>query len=98
MKERTPSPTTPISRNAGPTYPISVIEDGAEGSVIDNPNAPTVVEAGSDAETLDFCEVQVERIQNPNGNETVITTKTTYLPNGTRRIVKTIESIEEGHH
>jgi hypothetical protein len=86
MKERVlvTIPTRPTSRDAGPTYPPS----------IDDPDIVAIIDSAENS--IDsVVDTQVERILDPNGNETVITTVTTFLPNGTKRVVKTIETIED---
>lgn len=121
MNERktTPSPTTPVSRNAGPTYPLPTEGDDPGIDATDNIGDPgdiVIDEESSNFDTgqfgrttdpvgrrdvadndalSDYGETQVERIKDLNGNETIITTKTTYLPNGTKRVIKTIESVED---
>lgn len=91
----------PIQRNTGnevgqshpPTFTTANVPvDDDDNEDIDVMN--DVVSHDPDDESP-FVDTQVERITDLNGNETVITTTTTFLSDGTRRVVKTIETVEE---
>jgi hypothetical protein len=86
MKERArvPTRTTIPTRSNGPSYQQQPIDEPeiAPTETLDDPSELPV-------------DIQVERISAPNGNETIITTRTFFLPDGTRRVVKTIETMED---
>ena len=105
MKERNivPVPTRPLSRHAGPTYPPSVVTtNNPEAAVAAAEDEEEIVFIDEDVDQdrpipveSPVVDTQVERITDANGNETVITTATTFLFDGSRRVVRTIETLEE---
>jgi hypothetical protein len=83
MNERKRVPTRPTTQTASnaPTFPQVYEPEIDITANVDDPSESRV-------------DTQVERISDPYGNETVITTRTIFLPDGTKKVVKTIESIE----
>ena len=100
-------PTRPVSRNDGPSYPPSIAASDDPTS----PSNLVTTDLEVEEEEIVFSslddivdeipverpvvDTQVERTTDPNGNETVITTTTTFLPDGSRVVTKTIETVEE---
>jgi hypothetical protein len=90
-------PTRPVSRTAGPSYTHPNLQPTAPEDEEDE--IAYSVENGFDIDLpvaeSPVVDTQVERTTDSNGNETVITTTTTFLPNGSKRVTKTIETYEE---